>query len=107
MEDVRVPVPNPFIAEWLISPICDGILRAAGDQYRDLYRVVVAKRTGNLASSAHVSTGVERDRLVAVMEVGDPVAYYAASHEFGTTGGFHPMHGAHDLNRILNAMGAL
>ena len=124
MESVHVPSrPNPFITEWLAGPTCRSIVYEAGELYQALYRSIVAKRTGDLAKSAHVSTEFEVDRWVGVMEVGNATAYYAASHEFGTTGAAHDqpnrsastarevfnrVHpGAHDLNTILNLMGTL
>lgn len=123
MEDVRVPVPNPFITQFLAGPTCRALVFEAAELYQALYREIVAKRTGELAKSAHVSTGVEDGRWVGFMEVGSSTAYYAASHEFGTTGGglsepsraanttrevFNEVHqGAHDLNKILNMMGTL
>lgn len=123
MEDVNVPRPNPFITQWLISPQCRAMVFESAELYQALYRGIVAKRTGELAKSARVSTNIEGGRWVGVMEVGNPTAYYAASHEFGTTGAdldtprrdansargvFNQVHrGVRDLNKILNLMGAL
>lgn len=124
MEDVNVPYdPNPFITQWLAGPVCRSMVFESAELYQALYRDIVAKRTGNLAKSARVSTGFEDGRWVGILQVGDATAYYAASHEFGTTGDehtqpsrtastarevFHEVHrGAHDLNKILNLMGAL
>jgi hypothetical protein len=104
MEDIDIPRPNPFITEWLRGELCRGILTEAGELYQSLYHVFVAKRTGQLAFSAAVDTDIEGDRWVAVMSVGDNVAPYAASHEFGTgrTNPDHALPGAHDLNLILD-----
>lgn len=124
MEDINVPSrPNPFITQWLVSPECRALVFESAELYQALYREIVAKRTGELAKSAHVSTDIEGDRWIGVMAVGSSTAYYAASHEFGTTGSglsepsrtantarevFNEVHqGAHDLNKILNMMGAL
>ncbi|WP_433568058.1 hypothetical protein ACQP1O_43220 (plasmid) [Nocardia sp. CA-151230] len=124
MEDVNVPaMPNPFITQFLVGPTCRALVFEVAELYQALYRGVVAKRTGELAKSARVSTGIEDGRWVGFMEIGSSTAYYAASHEFGVTGDrlsaprrtadtarqvFNEVSkGAHDLNKILNLMGAL
>lgn len=102
MEDVSVPSPNPFITEWLVSPRARSIMFEAGELYEALYREIVAKRTGRLAASTHVSTVLERGRWTGYMAVGAP---YAASHEYGTDDGDEGVvAGAHDLNLILDLM---
>jgi hypothetical protein len=112
MEDVDVPNPNPFIAEWLVSARCRSIMFESGELYEALYREVVAKRTGQLARSTHVSTGIEGDRWVAFMTAGFDGAPYVASEEFGAgehpgSTGRHFQPAAHDLNTILDMMGSL
>lgn len=109
MLDVDVPAPNPFIAQWLKSARCRAILSESAEMYEALYREVVAKRTGRLAASTHVSTGIEGDRWVALMTVGVGGAPYAASHEFGTgrTDPDNALPPAHDLNTILDMMATL
>ncbi|WP_405490477.1 hypothetical protein [Nocardia sp. NBC_00511] len=124
MDDVNIPSrPNPFITQWLVSPECRAMVFESAELYQALYREIVAKRTGELAKSAHVSTDLEGDRWVGVMTVGSSTAYYAGWHEFGLTGADHEaprrdantarevfseVHkGAHDLNKILNMMGSL
>lgn len=109
MENVNIPFdPNPFIVEWLVSPRCRSIVFEAAELYQALYREIVSKRTGALARSARVSTGLEVDRWVGHMEVGSATAFYGASHEFGTDDGDeHITAGHHDLNTILDAMGTL
>lgn len=108
MEDVDVPSPNPFITEWLVSARCRAILFESGELYEALYREVVAKRTGTLARSTHVSTDIENGRWTATLAVGSAEAYYAASHEYGTDDGDeHITAAAHDLNAILDAMATL
>jgi hypothetical protein len=105
MEDVNIPSPNPFIAEWLVGPIARSIAFEAGELYEALYREVVAKRTGRLAASTHVSTDIGGDRWVGFLTVTAP---YAASHEFGTDDGDERIiAGHHDLNRILDMMSTL
>lgn len=109
MEDVNVPSPNPFIREWLRGSLCRSMMRESAELYEALYREIVAKRTGRLARSTHVSTSLEKGRWVGSLVVGHDGADYAASHEFGT-GRTNPdaaLPAAHDLNTILNMMAAL
>ena len=104
MEDVDVPVPNPFVTEWLRGERCREIMTEAAGLYQSLYHVFVAKRTGQLAFSASVDTDIEGDRWVGVMSVGNHIAQYAASHEFGTgrTNPDDALPAAHDMNAILD-----
>lgn len=109
MEDVNVPTPNPFITSWLISPDARAMVVESCELYEALYREVSAKRTGRLAASTHVSTGVEGGRWAGHLTVNAP---YAASVEFGAgdhPGSTHRHHqaAAHDLNTILDMMGTL
>lgn len=109
MDDVNVPSPNPFLADWLRGPTCRAIVYEALELYEALYREVVAKQTGRLARSTHLSTGIERGRWVGTMVVGNDNVHYAASHEFGT-GRYNPLTAlpaAHDLETVLNMMAAL
>lgn len=109
MEDVDVPSPNPFVAEWLRGERCRDIVTDSAELYQALYHVFVAKRTGQLALSATVGADIEGDRWVATMSVGNHTAFYAASHEFGT-GRIDPEHAlppAHDLNMILDLVAQL
>jgi hypothetical protein len=104
--DVDVPSPNPFISAWLIGPQARAMVFEAAELYQALYIEVVAKRTGRLAASARISTGIQRDRWAGYLEVHAP---YAASHEYGT-GRKDPsraLPAAHDLNHILDLMGTL
>lgn len=111
MEDVDVPHPNPFITQWLVGARCRSIVFEVGELYEALYREVVAKRTGRLAASTHVFTGIEDGRWVGHMTVTAP---YAASHEWGVddgaeriTAGAHDLTAIRDLNNALNLMGSL
>ncbi|MEU2013107.1 hypothetical protein [Nocardia sp. NPDC019302] len=106
MEDVDVPVPNPFITEWLRSATCRSMVRESAELYEALYREIVAKRTGRLAASTHVSTGIEGGRWAGMLAV---TVSYAASHEYGTgrTDPSHHLPAANDLNQILDLMGTL
>ncbi len=132
------PEPNRALAAALVG---DKMRLAVGERAAMaelLYQAQVAKRTGNLARSAHAHTELTtvlkgQPRWVGVLTVGDNVADYAASHEFGThdevegparaftgeldlqgnpianlddrvrTGGHHA---AHDLNAVLEQLHA-
>lgn len=109
MEDVDVPVPNPFIGEWLRGNLCRDMVTDSAELYRSLYHVFVAKRTGQLGFSASVGADIEGDRWVSTMSIGNHVATYAASHEFGTgrTDPGHNLPAAHDLNMILDLVAQL
>lgn len=113
MENVNVPArPNRFITEWLISPECRALVFLTGELYEALYREQVAKRTGELAASTHVSTGVETDRWVGTMAIGVGGAPYGVSEEFGAgihagSTHLHYQPAAHDLDTILDLMSVL
>jgi hypothetical protein len=105
MENVNIPEPNPFITNWLLSPECRSLVFDRAQIAEALYREVVAKRTGRLATSTHVTTGIEDDRWVALMTAYAP---YAASHEFGTDDGDLDIRpGAHEMNHVLDMLGSL
>lgn len=116
--DVNIPEPNPALTELLVSERMRGMLAERAEAAAALYQAQVAKRTGRLAASAHVSTeigGIHHDRWVAALTIGEGLAYGAA-HEFGV--GIHPgsvhnldgrdriQRAAHDLNRVLEELGA-
>lgn len=134
MDVVIYPDPNPALTAALRSARMRAIVFEVAETAHVLYVEQVAKRTGALAASAHVSTeigGVDQDRWVGVLTVGGiggaGAVDYAASHEFGTqsevegpvqesTGGVHNLdqvvtsgghHAAHDLNRVLEELGGL
>lgn len=105
MEDVNVPDPNPFITHWLLSAECRALVFDRGELAEAMYREVVAKRTGRLAASTHVTTAIEGDRWIAMMTA---LAPYAASHEFGTdNGNEHIQPGHHEMNHVLDLLGKL
>lgn len=105
MEDVNVPDPNPFITDWLVSAECRSLMFEKAEIAEAIYREVVAKRTGRLAASTHVTTEIEGDRWIAMMTV---LAPYAASHEFGTDDGDERIvAGHHELNHVLDLMAQL
>ncbi len=109
MEDVNVPAPNPFLTQWLIGPECRSAVFQAGEMAEALYRQIAAKRTGRMAASTHVTTGIENGRWVSLMTVTAP---YAPAQIFGA--GNHPgsthqhfQRASHDLNQVLDMMGKL
>lgn len=129
--DVTIyPHPNPAVTDALRGDRMRSIVFEVTELAHVLYVEQVAKRTGRLAASAHVSTeigGVDQDRWVGVLTVGGDGVDYAASHEFGTKadvegpvqesgGGAHNLddvvrtgghHAAHDLNRVLEELSGL
>ena len=126
--EVDLPFPNPGLAAVLRSERMKAIVLERAELAQALYEAQVAKRTGTLAGTAHALTeigGVEHDRWVGVVTVGEGI-FYGASHEFGhvqrsrrseTTGRFtkgklpkgqqHFVAGAHDLNAVLEELGTL
>jgi hypothetical protein len=118
--DVNIyPHPNPAVTAALRSAEIRSIVFEIGEVAHALYVDQVAKRTGRLAASAHVSTeigGVDHDRWVGVLTVGGDGVDYAATHEFGRQSDVHNLddtvrtgghHAAHDLNRVLEELGGL
>lgn len=99
---------NPAIRALLLSPGVRSLVQKRAEIARDLYRAIVAKRTGRLARSARVETflgGQHQDRWCARVIVEAP---YAASHEYGVDDGdTHILAAAHDLNIVLNQLGQL
>lgn len=85
--------PNPFLTQFFLSPEWIKAGREAATLTRDLYRGIVAHRSGALAESARVDSalgGEKHDRIVfdVTVGVGTPRGGYGASHEFGI--GIHP-----------------
>jgi hypothetical protein len=129
--DVTIyPDPNPALTAVLRGERMRSIVFEIGEIAHVLYVDQVAKRTGMLAASAHVSTeigGVDQDRWIGVLTVGGNGVDYAATHEFGrqadvegpqpeSTDGVHNLddrvrtgghHAAHDLNRVLEELSGL
>lgn len=109
MDNIRIPSPNPALTEILKSQAMRSLVQEKAEEAQAIYRAIVAKRTGNLARSARVETflgGRHNDRWCGRLIA---AAAYAASHEYGT-GRTNPRRAqppAHDLNRVLNAMGSL
>ena len=112
MLDVSVPVPNPALAQILLSPTMRSLMQERAEMAQALYRGEVAHRTGRLAASARVETaigGKKNDRWVSHLLIDTP---YADSHEFGrgdkpgSTGQAASIEAAaNDLNRVLTMLG--
>jgi hypothetical protein len=103
MEDVTVPVPNPFITQWLVGPECKRLVESKTHTAEMLYQAEVAKRSGDLARSSRVELylgGRRHDRWEGALTVGNDLDY-GASHEYGTQ--FQA--GAQDLTVVLNQLG--
>lgn len=89
------------IGRWMVGPECRALVEAKANEAARLYQGIVAKRTGELAASAHVSTRINDiggRRCAGVLTVEAP---YAASHEYGT----QYEDAAHDLNVVLSMLG--
>lgn len=119
---VSIPEPNPALTEVLLSERMRGIVEERANTAMMLAQDQVAKRTGALARSAHAATevgGVRNDRWIGVTTLGGRGVDYAASHEFGadvvglgeggkgSTRYADAQPGAHDLNVVLEQLGAL
>lgn len=100
MRDVQIN--HRGIGEWLRGPECRSLVEAKALAAQQLYRGIVAHRTGALAGSADVSVfmgGEKSDRWKARLTVGDSLAYGAA-HEYGTKS----QNAARDLNQVLTML---
>ncbi|MBF6368424.1 hypothetical protein IU469_22260 [Nocardia puris] len=105
---------NPAIAGLLLSARMRSLMYERAEIAQALYREIVSKRTGRLARSARVETfigGARNDRWCSRLIVGGAEAPHGLAHEFGyeIDRDDEPIQveGAHDLNLVLNAMGAL
>lgn len=117
LTNITIPTPNPALAEVLKSSEIRSAVHDVVEKGEALYREDVAKRTGRLAASTHVSTeigGSHSDRWIGVLTVGGTGAQgtvlYALAHEFGV--GKHAQSSedvpdqpaAEDLQRVLEAL---
>ena len=103
MEDVSVPTPNPFIAQWLVGQECRRLVESTTHVAEMLFQAEVAKRSGDLARSTRVEMflgGRKADRWVGSLTVGTNLDY-GASHEYGT----QYQSGADDLTAVLDQLG--
>jgi hypothetical protein len=114
MRDVRIPVPNPAIADIALSTQMRRLMQERAEMAQAIYLDQVAKRTGRLAKAARVETfigGANKDRWCGRLIIDD--IGYVLPHEFGV--GEHPgstgegavQEAANDLNQVLNQLGAL
>lgn len=103
--------PNPAVVGLLRGSEMRALMFERAEMAKAIYQDIVSKRTGRLARSAHSETfigGAANDRWCGRLTVGDASAYYGVSHEFGTDDGDNGIHaGFHDLNVVLNSLGAL
>lgn len=90
-----IPFPNPFIGSLLNDPqrMGEGVIYPAATHVLEVWRHVVAVRSGALRESGYVYLtigGELMDRVVGDVIVGEgtPRGGYGASHEFGI--GIHP-----------------
>jgi hypothetical protein len=88
--DVDIPEKNPWRGQWLRSRECRALVTERGRTAEMLYQAEVAKRTGGLARSTHLSTalgGVKKNYWEATLTVGGPspvgLIDYVLPHEFG------------------------
>lgn len=109
MRDVRVPSPNPALAQILLGAPMRSLVSGRAELAQALYREIVAKRTRTLAGSARVVTFASGGRWRARLVIGEGGAeYYGTWHEFGRDDGDETVvAGAHDLRAVLAALGQL
>lgn len=116
--------PNPAIGAALTGPGMRRACEERGHMALMLYQAQVAKLTGNLARSGHVSTEITdvykgQPRWVSELRIGGPGAEYGLAHEDGRgdhprsvhnldrpSGLDTPLHPAHDLNAVLEQLHA-
>lgn len=116
--DASIPIPNPFVKDYLLSAECRGIVTERTHTALRMYQAEVAKRTGALARSAHATVhrgGLKDDRWIGTLTVGDTgiTGEYALAHEFGADErfdsnrgdpAFDETEGAQDLNLVLETL---
>ena len=107
---------NPALAQIAVSSQMRSVVLEAAEIAQAIYRDSVSKRTGRLAQSARVETakgGRLKDRWIGRLSVGGTEAPHGLGHEFGwdvtNKAGtvVRSVPGAHDLNYVLNVLGAL
>ncbi|OIN80871.1 hypothetical protein [Mycobacterium malmoense] len=116
---MEIELNNTFLGEFLLSNDCREMVGSIANNAEMLYQAQVAKRTGRTAASAHAHTeigGVENDRWIGVMSVGEHGARGApgdvAAHEYGAgdhpgSTGRHHNRAADDMNRVLEELEGL
>ena len=94
MQDVRVPVPNPFLTQWLVGREARALVFEAGERAQAIYRTIGHKQSGRSAREArvetHIDTGGRSPRWVATLTVDQPTSTKRALE---------------DLNLVLNQLG--
>ena len=109
MHDVKVGAPDGYrgFSEALKSPEMRRVVQSSTNTALMLYQAQVAKQSGSLARSARAQValgGVNRDRWVGSLVVGEGLSYGAA-HEFGTEGK-DQKNAADDLEKVLKMLAA-
>lgn len=118
--DVDIPDPNPWRGQWLKSQQCRALVAERGLTAEMLFQAEVAKRTGGIAQSTHVSTalgGPKRNYWEATLSVGGApgrgLLDYVLPHEFGADERydenrgdplFDETSGARDLDLVLDML---
>lgn len=101
---------------WLKGPECRSILTEIGETALALWRTgIVAHISNRLAKSGYATVvmgGVHHDRWVGELHFGqshDPGLLYGPAYEFGHQQYHSPrfVPGAHDLNAVLEELGAM
>ena len=59
MQDVRVPVPNPFLTQWLVGREARAMVSEVGEIAQAIYRAIGHKESGRSARDARVETHIE------------------------------------------------
>jgi hypothetical protein len=96
MQDVRVPVPNPFLTQWLVGREARSMVQEVGEIAQAIYRAIGHKDSGRSAREARVETHIDTvgrsPRWVATLTVDQPTSTKRALD---------------DLNHVLNQLGTL
>lgn len=111
--DIDIPDPNPWRGDFLLGPQCRAIVTERGNTAVMLYQAEVAKRSSELAASAHCHVdrgGRRRNYWAATVSVGSG---HILPHEFGADTrydenrgdpSFDETEGAHDLSNVLEML---
>lgn len=88
--------------QWLLGPELHALLEAKVTEWAAEYEAIVARRTGELAGSTMIDSGVYIGEEAALTGYVKATARHAAPHEFGwrdNLGFFHP--GSHELRNVM------
>lgn len=116
--DVDLKSDPSAVGAFMVSARCRAICFEIAEMAQALYQERVAKRTGALVRTAHAHTeigGKRHDRWIGVLSVSSRSVAYEAAHEFGYSarmgkGMVGPQEfvpGYHDLNAVLEELGAM